>query len=137
DSYKLLEGNHVMAQQHTIKSRLNLVRFSQLPVVIVTLLSFILLGCGGGGGSSHNNSAASPGGKPTLSAVLAKPLGKQTACPILRASVDHAVPGTVITLTGVPSKLGEPGFRVIAQTPDGELVAPLFANADSPANTVR
>lgn len=90
-------------------------------------LAIVLVACGGGGGS-HSGSGGSSAGPVSLKDVLARPLGQEVACR-LQVYPTVATPGDVVTITGLPDAFGEPGFRVLGETVEGEtVITPLFAN---------
>lgn len=109
-----------------------------LVLVLLCCLVTILGGCDSGNAGNARGPGEPDPGANTLQAVLAQPLGQKVACPTLALSTNSAVPGEIITVTGVPTSFEAPGFRVIATTADGEKVfAPLFAIAGTPAGTVK
>lgn len=57
--------------------------------------------------------------------ALAQPLGEPVQCN-LSLSTNRAMPGAPVQILGVPETFGPAAIRVIAQTPDGSLVDPLF-----------
>jgi hypothetical protein len=83
---------------------------------------------GGGGG---------PPSESPLADALAEPLGAAIPCPNLSLTPSAAPPGTTVTVNDMPADLDEPGFRVIADTPQGQRVDPLFVHANPPDGAVR
>ena len=85
------------------------------------------------GGTDDAGQGQPPRIESPLTPALAEPLGTAIACPNLRLTPSAAPPGTTVTVTGIPADLGEPGFRVIADTPQGQRVDPLFVH-ENPAD---
>lgn len=99
---------------------------------VIFCISVFLAACGGSGSSSSSPPSKSA---ETLASVLAQPLGKtETICPDLLFTPSTAVPGTEITLTGLPNEFGDSGLRVIASN-DNSAVAPAFFFANDTDNT--
>lgn len=97
------------------------------PILLITLLS----ACGGG--SSSEEPASSNVDEVTLSDVLSKPLGALSTCSTLSLSAQSGVTGDLITLSGIPSDMGEPGFRVIDQSNSEPVISALFLNEKNEA----
>lgn len=90
------------------------------------VLSAMATACGGGGGGRN------PQPQDPVADVLAAPLGAEVACETLSASSVSAVPGTAVTLSGLPAALGEAGIRVLAEDEAGSVtVAPLYLSEQS------
>ncbi len=130
-----MQAHHYLSQAVTIiTAHIN-------TISLVFIFAFLLSACGGSSSSSSDSTGASSSNtKVTFAEALSKPLGQDVACQ-LQITPTQVAPGDVVTILGVPAAFNEPGFRVLAETDEGEaVIAPLFAsipNESSPSDEVR
>ena len=103
---------------------------------LVTLIVFgaVIGACSGGGdgdGSSNDGSSTVT----TLDDAISEPLGSEVSCQGLQFSARQGVPGDRVTFQGLPGSMDTVSIRVLADTGDGEKVAPLFVNSGTPQGT--
>lgn len=100
----------------------------------------LLMACGGNEGRVSVVEPPEAGAVVVRSALfqqaLATPLGTEIACSLSLSSAS-AVPGTAVTISGVPAGLTNALIRVISDNGDQQQVDPLFLNADAAAGTAR